>query len=89
MKTNVFAQAILDQIDLSQASCSQSQQPGTDYRQFNYHDGLLFFKKLLYVLNGFCRLRIVQNCHDIYTTGHFGSTKTLDLVQRSFWWPHM
>ena len=81
LKTNVFAQAILDQIDPSRASCSRSQQPGTDYRQFNCHDGLLFFKKLLYVPNGSCRLRIVQNCHDTYTSKHFGSTKTLDLVQ--------
>ena len=88
LKTNVFAEAILDQIDSSRTSCSRSQQPGTDYRQFECHDGLLFFKKLLYVPNGPCRLRVVQNCHDIYTTSHFGSTKIVDLVQRSFWWPH-
>ena len=29
LKTYVFAQAILDQIDSSRASCSRSQQPGT------------------------------------------------------------
>ena len=89
LKTDAFAQAILVQVDPSRASCSQSQQPGTDYRQFECHDGLLFFNKLLYVPNGSCRLQVVQNCHDTYTTGHFGSTKTLALVQRSFWWPHM
>ena len=81
LKIDAFAQAILAQIDLSRTSCSQSQQPGTDYRQFECHDGLLFFKKLLYVPNGSCPLRVVQNCHDTYTIGHFGSTKTLDLVQ--------
>ena len=89
LKTDSFAQAILAHIDTSRASCSQSQQPGMDYRQFEYHDGLLFFKKLVYVPDGSCRLQIVQNCHDTHTAGHFGSTKTLDLVQRSFWWPHM
>ena len=78
LKTDAFAQVILTQVDSSRASCSQLQQPGTDYRQFECHDGLLFFKKLLYVPNGSCRLRVVQNCHDTYTTGHFGSTKTLD-----------
>ena len=31
LKTNVFAQAILDQIDSSRVSCSQSQQLGMDY----------------------------------------------------------
>ena len=82
LKTDAFAQAILVQIDPSRASCSQSQPPGTDYRQFNYHDRLLFFKELLYVPNGSCRLRVVQNCHDTYTAGHCGSIKTLDLVQR-------
>ena len=84
LKTDAFAQAILAQIDPSQASCSQSQPPGTDYRQLKYCDGLLFFKELLYVPNGSCRLRVVQNCHDTYTARHFGSTKTLDLVQGSF-----
>ena len=34
LKTDAFAQAILAQIDPSRASCSQSQPPGTDYRQF-------------------------------------------------------
>ena len=89
LKTDAFAQAILAQIDPSRASCSQSQPLDTDYQQFKYHDGLLFFNELLYVPNGSCRLRVVQNCHDTFTAGHFGSTKTLDLVQRSFWWPRM
>ena len=84
LKTDAFAQAILVQIDPSRASCSQLQSPGTDYRQFNYHDGLLFFKELLYVPDGSCRLRVLQNCHDTYTVGPFGSAKTLDLVQQSF-----
>ena len=80
LKTDAFAQAILSQIDPSRASCSQSQ-PCTDYRQFKCHDGLLFFKKLLYVPNvSFC-LQEVQICHDTYTDGNFGSTKTLELVQ--------
>ena len=83
LKTDAFAQAILAQIDPSRASCSQSQQPGTDYRQFKCHDGLLFFNKLLYVPNGSCRLQVFQNCHDTYTVGYFGSsTKILDLIQR-------
>ena len=46
LKIDAFTQAILAQIDSSRATCSQSQQPGTDYRQFKCHDGLLFFKKL-------------------------------------------
>ena len=80
LKTDAFAQAIVAKINPSRASWSQSQQPGTDYRQFECHDGLLFFKKLLYVPDGSCHLRVVQNYHVTYTATHFGSTKTLDLV---------
>ena len=81
LKTDLFAQAILAQIDPSWAFCSQLQQPGTDYRQFECHDGLLFSKRFFYVPNGYCRLRVLQNYHVTYTTRHFGSIKTLDLVQ--------
>ena len=77
LKTDAFAQTILTQIDSSWASCSQSQPPGMDNRQFKFHDGLLFFKKLMYVPNGSCRLRVVQNYHETYTDGHFGGTKTI------------
>ena len=79
LKTNVFAQDIVDHIDPTRASCSRSHQPSTDYRQFKWHDELLFFKNLLNVPNGSPLLRAVQNCHDTYTFGHFGSTKMLDL----------
>ena len=89
LKTDASAQAILAHIDSSRATCSQSPQPGTDYRQFKCHDELLFLKKLLYDPNGSCHLRVVQNFHATYIVGHFGSTKTLNLIQRSFWWPHM
>ena len=52
LKTDAFVQDILAQIDPSRASCSQSQPPGTDYRQFKYHEGLLFF-------NGSCMFLMV------------------------------
>ena len=66
LKIDAFAQAILAKIDPSRASHSQLQQPGTDYQQFKSHDGLLFFKKLVYVPSGSSHLRVVQNCHDTY-----------------------
>ena len=89
LKIDAFAQAILAQIDPSWASCSQSQQPSTDYWQFKWHDGLVLFKNLYYVPNGPSCLWVIQNCRGTYIARHFGSTKTLDLLQRSFWWPHM
>ena len=33
------------------------------------------------------RQRCLELCHDSPYGGHFGVTKTLHLLQRSFWWP--
>ena len=35
------------------------------------------------------RIEICQLAHDHPTAGHFGQAKTLDLVQRYYWWPGM
>jgi len=35
------------------------------------------------------RTAILRSCHDAPVTGHFGRTKTLDIVARYFWWPKM
>ena len=79
----------LDHIDLTRASCSQSQHSCTDYKPFKWHDRLLFLKHLLYVPNGSSHLQVIQHYHDTYTVGHFGIKKTLDLVAQSFWWSHL
>lgn len=33
------------------------------------------------------RWKILHSCHSSLSAGHFGVTKTLDLVSRLFWWP--
>jgi hypothetical protein len=35
------------------------------------------------------RTRIIHTHHDIPSAGHRGITKTLELVQRLFWWPSL
>lgn len=35
----------------------------------------------------FLRAEILKTCHDNKLSRHFGSVKTLHLVQRQFWWP--
>ena len=55
--------------------------------QFTTRDGLLYRNHLLYVPEGSCRTRVLQNCHDDPLAGHFGVTKTLELLSRGFWWP--
>ena len=76
LKTNVFAQETLDHIVPSHICCSQSQHSYTDFTQFKWHDGLLFFKNLLYVPNGSYRLQVIQICHDTYTLGILVSIKS-------------
>ena len=51
--------------------------------------GLLFYKNLLYVPDGSPRLQVLEHCHDAPMAGHFGIAKTMELVKRSFWWPHL
>ena len=51
------------------------------------HDTLLY-KGKIYVPES-CRYEVVESCHDTPVAGHPGQWRTLELVQRSFWWPGM
>jgi hypothetical protein len=57
--------------------------------EYEFNDGLLYFKGLLYILPGPIRLKIIQMRHDLPTVGHFGFNKTMELLSRDFWWPQM
>jgi hypothetical protein len=53
-------------------------------------DGLWFKGSALAVPEGDgLRETLIQQCHNSPYAGHFGKTKTLHLVQRSYWWPKM
>ena len=53
-------------------------------------DGVLYFRDHIYVPNNpELRRRIVAQHHDTKVAGHPGRWKTLELVSRSYWWPHM
>ncbi|XP_073465040.1 uncharacterized protein [Aquarana catesbeiana] len=51
-------------------------------------DGLLWFGSKIFVPEGL-RVTILELCHDHALAGHFGVTKTADLVLRTFWWPQV
>lgn len=58
--------------------------------EWNCEDGLILFRGKVYVpKNTELRREIVKTCHDALSTGHPGRWKTLELVQREFWWPGM
>ena len=54
---------------------------------FSTTDGLLLHQNLVYVPPGSLRLKVTQSCHDSPLSGHFGFGKTLELINRNYWWP--
>ena len=53
--------------------------------------GLVYYKTTrLYLPDDLSlRTRILQECHDVPTSGHLGKDKTIDQVKRRFYWPRM
>ena len=51
-------------------------------------DGLLYHKLRPYAPKGL-QQAIMQSDHDSRIAGHFGKNKTIELIKRNFWWPHM
>jgi hypothetical protein len=53
-------------------------------------DGVLYFRGKIYVPpTADIRQSIVALHHDSHIAGHPGRWKTLELVTRNYWWPHM
>ena len=44
---------------------------------------------LLYVPDGVARLQVLETCHDSPLAGHFGISKTMQLITRTYWWPQI
>ncbi|RZK39669.1 MAG: hypothetical protein EOO61_07030 [Hymenobacter sp.] len=51
-------------------------------------DELLYYKGMIYVPPEL-RLTILMASHDSQMAGHWGTTKTLEQIQRTYWWPKM
>jgi transposase InsO family protein len=61
---------------------------GTDNGFYLYETGLLFYDDKLYIPAS-VRLTVMTSRHDSCVAGHLGVRKTLDLIQRDYWWPGM
>jgi hypothetical protein len=57
--------------------------------EFEFKDGLLYFKGLLYIPPGLAQFKIIQMCYNLPATEHFGFNKTMELISRDFWWPQI
>ncbi|KAJ3500604.1 hypothetical protein NLJ89_g9719 [Agrocybe chaxingu] len=82
------ANAFLDEIrthsdDLTTAWTTHRGKPG-----WNFSDGILTWFNRVYVPDvGDLRERVLRVNHDAVSAGHPGRLKTIELVQRDFWWP--
>ena len=58
--------------------------------EWSMENGILFFRGKVYVpKDPELRRQIVAQHHDSKVAGHPGRWKTLELVSRTYWWPHM
>ena len=51
-------------------------------------EGFLLYNNLIYVPKSL-RTRVLEIHHDSATAGHFGVSKTTELISRNFWWPSL
>ena len=57
-------------------------------RGFSYNNNLVLFNGLVYVPDDDAiKAQILRQCHDAKSAGHFGQTRTFELVTRDFFWP--
>jgi hypothetical protein len=57
---------------------------------WTYSDGVLCWYNRIYVPQAdSLRERILRENHDVLTAGHPGRSKTIELIQRNFWWPSL
>ena len=59
------------------------------FPKFTITNGLLFNEGLLYVPDLHSKLEILKNRHDSKIAGHYGTSKTVELITRDYWWPKM
>jgi RNase H-like domain found in reverse transcriptase/Integrase zinc binding domain len=62
----------------------------SDLESRRIQDGILFHNDLIYVPDDdSLKLRLLRAHHDDPLAGHFGTTRTLELLTRNYYWPSM
>ena len=75
-------QELVGQIQEAQAAVSEQDRPRGLMQQGN-----LWKKKDLIFVPDAVKAQVLQEFHDSMLAGHPGSTKTVNLIQREYWWP--
>jgi hypothetical protein len=58
-------------------------------KHYTLLNGIVYYKTRVVVPDGECQLSVLKHLHDAPTAGHFGESKTLDLVRKEFFWQGM
>ncbi len=53
-------------------------------KDFDFQNGLFYYKEFLYLFQGFIQLKILQVCHDFLIAQHFGFNMTIELFTRDY-----
>lgn len=61
----------------------------SEYTNYTLRNGSLLKGKKLFVPKGSMRENLIQEKHNGSLSRHFGLRKTLDLVERFYFWPKM
>lgn len=64
--------------------------PSSIPSNYSFNDDLLFYNGLICTpSNNQVKKLILEECHDAPAAGHFGISKTHDLVTRNYYWPQL
>ncbi|MCO5555871.1 hypothetical protein L7F22_009416 [Adiantum nelumboides] len=96
-KEDPFAQTVRSRLesdlligDESVSSASSSRPISSPFAKFSVENGWVKRKGKIYVpCAQELRTRVLQENHDSPCAGHPGQDKTVQLVRKTFWWPHL
>ena len=88
---DLLSHTIVDQIRQTLQTDKFAKEAEKDESKFKTKDGLLYYEgNRLYIPDDpQLKLRILQGFHDSPTAGHFGRDKTIQSLQRWFYWPDL
>jgi hypothetical protein len=87
-KEDQYDEDVVKAIDTIKTSGSESLAKGL--KEWNIQDGIILYRGKVYVpKDQELRREIVKEHHNSRLGGHSGRYKTMELVQRNYWWPGM
>jgi hypothetical protein len=82
--------SLVDEIKTHKSALKDAFEKHRHLHGWTYANEIVCWYNRVYVPNSSSlRERIIRESHDSLTAGHPGRSKTLELIQRDFWWPSL